>query len=126
MAEGHELTDQVAGPTILVDAPLVEVRAEVDEAGARVIEEVPDDDEDRALDGDEGFHLAHPLHEPAVTGAQEGVGLRGASGSLSEYVFQVRLPLLVAPPWVFELSSPLSMTREIATTDRSKAAVPDP
>ena len=54
MTEGHELADQVTGATLLVDAALVEVRAQVHEAERGIVEEVPDDGEDRAGDGDDG------------------------------------------------------------------------
>src|SRR5580704_1089755 len=66
VAECHELADEVAGPSVRVDATLVEVGAQVDEAGVRVGEEVPDDDEDRAFDGDERLGLAPPAYEAPV------------------------------------------------------------
>ena len=54
VAESHELANKITGATAPVHAPLVEVRAEVGEAGVRVGEEVPHDDEDRTRHGDEG------------------------------------------------------------------------
>lgn len=38
MAESVELSDEVSGPAVFVDALVVEVLAEVDEAGGRVVE----------------------------------------------------------------------------------------
>src|SRR6266508_648073 len=58
VAEGSELVDEVAGFAVFVDAVVVVVGAEVDEASGGVGEQVPDDDEDGAGDGDEGLLLA--------------------------------------------------------------------
>ncbi len=60
VAEGGELADEVAR------AALVEVGVEVDVAGVGVGEEVPHDDEDRALDGDECLLLPLSSREAAV------------------------------------------------------------
>ena len=46
MTERRELADEVSGAAVLVDTSLVEVGAEVDEAGVRIVEQVPNDDED--------------------------------------------------------------------------------
>ncbi len=58
LAEGFELIDEVAGASLHVEAFGVVVRAEVVEGGGGVGEEVEDDDQDGALDGDEGFSFA--------------------------------------------------------------------
>ena len=42
MSEGVELTNEIAGPAVGVDAPAVEVGSEIVEAGGRVGEQVPD------------------------------------------------------------------------------------
>ena len=55
VAEGFELADVLAAKAVGVDAPGVEVRAEVGVAGVGVGEQVPDDDQDGAADGDVGF-----------------------------------------------------------------------
>jgi hypothetical protein len=52
VAEGLEVLDVVAGGAVAVDLPGVPVGAEVGVAGAGVGEEVPDDGEDGAGDGD--------------------------------------------------------------------------
>jgi hypothetical protein len=41
-----QVTDEVPDLAVLVDPLVVEVRAEVNESGIRVGEEMPDDDED--------------------------------------------------------------------------------
>ena len=51
-AQGVELADEVAGATVLVDALVVVVRAEVGKAGCRVGEQVPDNDQDGTRNGD--------------------------------------------------------------------------
>src|SRR4051812_10300612 len=75
VAERFELADEVALPAVLVDALGVEVGAEVAVAGGGFGEQVPDDDEDRSGDRDEGLQLAAAFDEPAVALAEEGVGL---------------------------------------------------
>jgi hypothetical protein len=52
VAEGLELTDQAAGLAAGVDAAGVVVGAQVAEAGGGVGQQVPDDDQDGAGDGD--------------------------------------------------------------------------
>ncbi len=67
VAEGLELADQVAGLAVGVEAFGVVVRAEVHVVGGGIVEEMPDDHQDRACHGDEGSLLASPSHEPPVT-----------------------------------------------------------
>jgi hypothetical protein len=78
VAGGFELADELTGFPLSVDVVGVEVGAEVSVAGARVGEEVPDDDEDRAGDGDERFEFAAAADEAAVALAEEGVGFDAA------------------------------------------------
>ena len=87
MAEGDELADEVAGASLFVDASLVVVSAEVDESGRRVREEVlwtitHTTRADRLIA--EGLHFAGPLHEPSITGTEEGVGLGSGGRGLTE------------------------------------------
>ena len=89
MAEGLELADEVSGLAVGVEAAGVVVRAEVDVAGVGVGEEVPDDHEDRAGDGDEGSLLAAAADEAPVALAEERVGLGGGGGDLAEDAFEV-------------------------------------
>ena len=84
VSEGFELVDEVAGLAVLVDAVGVEVGAEVVVAGGGVGEEVPDDDEDRAGDGDERFEFAAAFDEAAVALAEERVGFGGCGGGFAE------------------------------------------
>src|SRR5512133_3841892 len=74
VAERFELAHQVAGLAGGVDAVGVVVGAEVVEAGGGVGEQVPDDDQDGAGDGDQGLELADAFHETPVALAEEGVG----------------------------------------------------
>src|SRR5918994_1527464 len=92
-AERLELADVVAGLAVLVDAVAVEVGAEVVEAGGGVGEQLPDDHQDRAGDGDQGFELADAPDQAAVALAEEGVGLGGRGGDLAEDALQVRVAL---------------------------------
>ena len=87
VTKGPELANEVTSLAVGVDPSLVEVRAEVDEESARVRQQVPDDDEDGALDRDERLQLAGPLHEPSVRGTEEGVGPDGSSRGLAEDAF---------------------------------------
>ena len=84
MAEGLKLTDKVSRSALLVDPTLVEVGSQVDEACVRVVKQVPNHDEDRACDSDEGSLMAPSAHEPAIALAQERVGSGGRGGGLAE------------------------------------------
>ena len=79
VAEGFELADVVALLALGADAGVVEVRAEVVEADFGVGQQVPDDDQDRAVDRDDGLLLAPPPGDAPITLAKEGVGLSGGS-----------------------------------------------
>ena len=74
VAEGFELADVVALLAVGVDAAVVEVGAEVVEAGFGVGQQVPDDDQDGAADGDDGLLLAAAAGDAPVAFAEEGVG----------------------------------------------------
>src|SRR5690242_2763533 len=67
--------------------------AEVVVAGSGVGEQVPDDDQDGAGDGDQRLELAAALDDPAVAFAEEGVGLGGRGGDLTEDAFEVGVAL---------------------------------
>nr|WP_260502437.1 hypothetical protein [Rhodococcus aetherivorans] len=89
VAERGELGDGVADRAFAVAPDGVVVGPEFVEAGAGVGEQVPDDDEDRAGNGDEGLELAAPLDDTPVAFAEESVGLGGGVGCLAECAFQV-------------------------------------
>src|SRR6266568_9495671 len=95
--QGFQLPDVVAGLVGFVDAVGVVAGAQVVVAGGGVGEQVPDDDQDGAGDGDQGFELAAALDQTPVALAEEGVGLGGCGGGLAEDPFEVGLPLPVAP-----------------------------
>jgi len=83
-----ELADMVAGLAAGVEAAGVVGGAEVVVAGVPVGEQVPDDDQDGAGGGDQGFELAAALDQPPVPLAQEGVGLASRGGRVTEDAFQ--------------------------------------
>ena len=83
----------VAGLAVLVDAAGVVVGAEVVEAGGGVGEQVPDDHQDRAGDGDQGLELADAPDQAAVALPEEGVGLGGRGGDLAEHALEVGVAL---------------------------------
>lgn len=93
VAESVQLSDEVSGPAVFVDAFVVEVWAEVDETGGRVVEQVPHDDEDGAGDGDQGPLTSPPAHEPSVALAEEGVCPGRGGGDLPEDTVQVGVAL---------------------------------
>ena len=117
VAECLELADEVSASAVLVDALGVEVGAEVVVAGGGVGEEVPDDDEDRAGDRDEGFELAAAFDESAVALAEERVGLGGGGGGLAEGALEVGVALpglagrLLGPDWIVRGESFAQETR---------------
>ena len=61
-------------------------------SGCWVVEEVPDDDQDGAGDGDEGSLFASPADQAPVTLAEERVGLGCCGGDLAEDTFEVAVP----------------------------------
>src|SRR5436309_4959629 len=77
-----------ASQVVVVSSGVV-VGAEVAVAGCGIGKEVPDDDDDRAGDGDEGFELAAAFDEAAVALAEERVGLRGGGSGLAEGAVEV-------------------------------------
>jgi hypothetical protein len=60
------------------------VGAEVTERGVRVLQQVPDDDEDGASDGDDGPVFAPPPGDPSVAFAQEGIGSADPDGGFAQ------------------------------------------
>ena len=65
------------------------VGAEVVEAGVRVAQQVPDDDEDGTGYGDQGFELAAAFDQASVAFAEEGVGPGRGCGGVAEGTFEV-------------------------------------
>ena len=78
---------------LFVDAAGVVAGAEVAEAGGGVGEQVPDDDQDGAGDGDQGLELAAAFDEPPVAFAEEGVGAGGGGGGFAEVPLEVGVAL---------------------------------
>jgi len=93
-----QLAQQVGGAAGAVDAALVEVRSEVGELGGGVGQQVEEDDQDGALQRDQGLGLGHAFDQPPVAFAEEGVGLRGAGGDLGERGFEVGVASAGAGP----------------------------
>src|SRR4029453_12075913 len=73
--QGVQLPGGVAGLLVLVDAAGVVAGARVVVAGGGVGQQMPDDHQDGAGDGDQGLELAATLDQAPVALAQEGVGL---------------------------------------------------
>lgn len=92
-----ELADVVAHLAVLVDPAGVVTGAEVAVTGAAVGEQVPDDHQDRAGDGDHGFELAAAAGQAPVAFPGEGVGPAGRGGGLAEYPFEVRVAFAGLP-----------------------------
>ena len=78
-----ELAHEVAGLAGLVDAAGVVVSAEVVEAGGGVGQQVPDDHQDGAGDGDQGLALADAPDQAAVALAQGKVSVLAAAVAAS-------------------------------------------
>ena len=89
IAEGFQVVDVGADGALGAATDVVEVRAEVDEGDRGVGEQVPDDGQDGAADGDDGLLLASWAGDPPVPFAEERVGLAGVDGGLTQGVGQV-------------------------------------
>ena len=74
VAEGFELVDVGAFAAFGIDTFVVEVRAEVGVAGVGIGQQVPDDHQYGAADGDDGFLLPAPSGDASVAFPEEGVG----------------------------------------------------
>ena len=97
-AEGLDLPDVVLDLAVDIDAGLVVAGAEVCEPGLGVTEQVPDDDQDGAGDGDLGLLLAAAAGDPVVALAEEGGGAGGAVGGLTERAAQPGVALALSRP----------------------------
>ena len=84
VAECFELADVVAFLVVVGDAVVVEVGAEVVEVAVRVGQQVPDDDQGGAADGDHGSLRAAASGDAPVAFTEEGVGAGGADGGFAE------------------------------------------
>src|SRR5215469_16658641 len=96
-AEGLDLPDVVTELAAGVGTGLVVAGAEVGEPGGRVGQQVPDDHQDGAGDGDLGLGLAAAAGDPVVALAQEGGGAGGAEGGLAQAAAQVPVALALLP-----------------------------
>ncbi len=94
-AEGLDLADVVTDLPVGVGPALVVAGAEVGVPGLGVLEQVPDDDQDGAGDGDLGFGLAAAAGDPPVALAGEGGGAGGAGGGLAEVAAQPAVALVL-------------------------------
>ena len=80
MAEGLQLPHEAVGFAGGVDALVVVVRGEVVVAGGRVGEQVPDDHQDGAGNGDEGLALASVFDYAPIAFGEEGWAAAGSGG----------------------------------------------
>jgi hypothetical protein len=83
VAQRLELVDEVAGLAVAVDAAGVVVGAQVMEASGGVGQQVPDDHQDGAGDGDQGLALADAPDQAAVALAQGKVSVLAAAVAAS-------------------------------------------
>ena len=81
VTKGGELGDVVAQFSFGDDAAGVVVGSEVVEAGAGIGQQVPDDDQDGAGDGDQRLEFAAAFDDAAVAFAEEGVVLAAAAAA---------------------------------------------
>src|SRR5215472_3771636 len=88
-----ELMDEAMDLAVVVPPGDEEVSAEIAEPRAGVREQVPDDDQDGAGDGDQCLELAYPLGQTSVAFAQEGLGPACGGGGLAQDAFEVGVAL---------------------------------
>src|SRR5512132_1011534 len=72
VAEGLQLAEVVAPGALRVDPGVVEAGAQIVEASGRVGQQVPDDDQDRAADRDDGLLGAATFGQAPVAFSQIG------------------------------------------------------
>ncbi|MFF4625529.1 hypothetical protein [Nonomuraea jabiensis] len=92
------MADVVAFLALGADAGVVEVGAQVDEASVGVGQQVPDDGEDGAADGDDGSLLAAAAGDAAVAFAEEGVGLARRDCCFAQNPGQIRVAVAGGAP----------------------------
>src|SRR3954454_2333391 len=91
VAEGVQGADVVADGALGAAAGVVVVGSEFGEGGLLVAEQVPDDGEDGAADGDDGFLLPAASGDASVAFAEECVGAGGAGGGFAQGSGQVAI-----------------------------------
>ncbi len=89
VAECFELSDVVAFLGLWIEVCGVVVGAEVGVGGVGVGQQVPDDDQDGASDGDDGAFVAASSGDASVALPEEGVGAAGGDGGLAQDLGQV-------------------------------------
>ena len=94
--EGAELVQEAAGPAAGAGLAGVPAGTEFGVAGLGIGQEVPDDDEDGASDGAPGPVAAKAPGQAAEPLAEEGIGRRGAGGSLGAVATQVRIAVALS------------------------------
>jgi hypothetical protein len=94
VAEGVQRVDVVADGALGAAASVIVVGSEVGEGGVLVAEQVPDDDQDGAADGDDRFLLPAAPGDPAVAFAEERGCAGDADGGFAQSSGQV--PVAVA------------------------------
>jgi hypothetical protein len=82
-SEGFELADVAAGLAAGVGAAGVVAGAEIAEPGGGIGEELPDDHQDGAGDGDPGPELAAAPHDPPVARSPGNVLVLAAAAAAS-------------------------------------------
>src|ERR1700742_4719594 len=95
-AEGLQLAEVAADLLVAVGFLLVPAGSEVGVAGLWVVQQVPDDDQDRAGDRAPGPGAAEPPRQAAEPLAEERAGACRAVGGLGAVAAQVGVPLPLA------------------------------
>src|SRR5262245_35495464 len=88
-----QLMNEAADPAFVVPPADEEVSAEIAEPRAWIREQVPDDDQDGAGDGDQCLELAYPLGETSVALPQEGLGPACGGRRLAQNALEVGVAL---------------------------------
>src|SRR5215472_18053877 len=89
VAQRCQLADVVADLALGTGVAWVELRAQVVEAGIGIGQQMPDDDQQRPADRDDGLLRAAASSDPPVALTEEGLGVTGRDRSLAQHPGQV-------------------------------------
>lgn len=93
VSEGFELSDVTALLGRWIDVSVVVIGAQILVSDVWIMQQVPDDDEDGATNGDHCSGLAAVSGDTAVPGREESVCLAGADRGLAQDARQVRVAI---------------------------------
>jgi len=113
-----------------VDPGVVEVAAQVGEAGGGVGEQVPDDHKQGPADGDEGFLAAAAAGDPPVALSRERVGAGDGGGGVAEDPGQVAVAVaggvlaLLLPGGLLDAGGELGPGDQVARCGNRPMSIP--